>query len=134
MDTLDSSFATGLVECISISNILYGITFAQFYVYTQNWERDPKWLKCLAIFVILLETAYTACIQRTQYFYSLLAIDDRSVLANIDWSISVVVFISGIAEFIIQGFYVYRMWIFSRNVPLLIGTVSFNHRSQRWLM
>ncbi|KAK7682769.1 hypothetical protein QCA50_014152 [Cerrena zonata] len=87
MDALSSlpHIVGGLIEGISISNILYGITVAQFYVYTQNWDRDPKWLKLYAIGIILLETGYTACVQRTQYFYSVLSIGNPLLLTKIDW-------------------------------------------------
>ena len=31
---------------------LYGISIAQAYVYTQNWGRDPMWMRCLAVAVM----------------------------------------------------------------------------------
>ncbi|KAK7680325.1 hypothetical protein QCA50_016565 [Cerrena zonata] len=47
-----TSLVGGFVEGISISNILFGISVAQFYLYTQHWERDSKWLKSLAIAIM----------------------------------------------------------------------------------
>ncbi|KAK7683650.1 hypothetical protein QCA50_013026 [Cerrena zonata] len=83
------SLIGGFVEGISISNILFGITIAQFYVYTQAWDRDPKWLKCLATIIILLEIVYTVFSNRAQYFYSVLAIENPALLFKIDWSVPV---------------------------------------------
>ena len=85
---------------------LYGISIAQAYVYTQNWGRDPMWMKCLAVAVMyvvlvrlsdrdthtpsipfdsLLETVHTVFVQRMQYFYSVLAITDPVGIIKIDW-------------------------------------------------
>lgn len=66
-----TSLVGGFVEGISISNMyvifnrgksdptynpfiirLFGISVAQFYLYTQHWERDSKWLKSLAIAIV----------------------------------------------------------------------------------
>ncbi|KAK7682752.1 hypothetical protein QCA50_014135 [Cerrena zonata] len=115
-----ASIVGGFIEGISISNILFGITVAQFYVYTQNWNRDPKWLKCLATLVILLEVAYTAFAQRGQYFYFVLAIGDPVLLIKIDWSIPAAVAVEFMTEIVVRGFYMYRMWIFSKNLALLV--------------
>ncbi|KAK7682723.1 hypothetical protein QCA50_014106 [Cerrena zonata] len=119
------SLVGGFVEGIGISNILFGISIAQAYVYTQNWERDPQWMKSLAISVILLETASTVFVQRQQYFYSVLAIGNPLSLEKIDWSIPAALAFEILSEIIVQGFYVHRMWIFSKNRALTIGTSFF---------
>ncbi|KAK7683648.1 hypothetical protein QCA50_013024 [Cerrena zonata] len=83
------SIIGGFVEGAAISNILFGITISQFYVYTQNWNRDPKWLKWLATGVMLLEVVYTVFSQRAQYYYSVLSVQDPVVILESDWSVPV---------------------------------------------
>ncbi|KAK7685553.1 hypothetical protein QCA50_011420 [Cerrena zonata] len=117
-----SSIVGGFVEAISISNILFGVAVAQFYVYTQNWDRDPRWIKYLAINIIVFDAGYTASAQRAQYFYSVLAIGDPFLLLEVDWSIPVSVILGLFAEISVQGFYIHRMWIFSKNRPLVVTT------------
>ncbi|KAK7682720.1 hypothetical protein QCA50_014103 [Cerrena zonata] len=112
----------GFIEGIGISNILFGISIAQAYVYMQNWERDPKWMKWLAVSVMLLETMNTVFVQRQQYFYSVLAISDPFLLVEIDWSIPAALIFEVVSEIVVQSFYVHRMWIFSRNIALTTGT------------
>ncbi|KAK7682766.1 hypothetical protein QCA50_014149 [Cerrena zonata] len=117
-----SSLVGGLVEVISISNITLGITIAQCYVYMQNWERDPKWVKVLAITIVLLEIGYTAFAQRVQYFYSVLAIENPFLVIKIDWSVPAALILGVFAELAVQGFYIHRIWSFSKNLLLIIGT------------
>ncbi|KAK7682761.1 hypothetical protein QCA50_014144 [Cerrena zonata] len=113
-----SSVVGGLVETLSIANILFGITIAQFYMYTKSWDRDPRWMKCLAICIIFLETAYTGLSQEVQYFYSVLTIDEPLRITMIDKTVPATLFLMILAEWIVQGFYLYRIWIFSRNILL----------------
>ncbi|KAK7682751.1 hypothetical protein QCA50_014134 [Cerrena zonata] len=122
--TFIPSLIGGFIEGISLSNILFGITLSQFYVYAQNWDRDPKWLKYLATVIILLETGFTVVSQRAQYFYSVFSITNPLLLAEIDWSIPAALILGVITEVTVQGFYMYRMWIFSRNILLLVGMTA----------
>ncbi|KAK7680361.1 hypothetical protein QCA50_016601 [Cerrena zonata] len=90
-NTLQSIPSTigGLVEGTSISNMLFGVSVAQLYMYTQDWGRDPKWVKGLASAVMAFETIDLVFAQRGQYFYSVLAITNPSLVTRIDWSVPV---------------------------------------------
>ncbi|KAK7682682.1 hypothetical protein QCA50_014065 [Cerrena zonata] len=86
-----TSVVGGFIEGIGIANMFFGISVSQAYVYYKQWDRDPVWMKCLAATVILLETCNTVFVQRQQYFYSVLAIENPLLLLRIDWSIPVCV-------------------------------------------
>ena len=76
---------------------------AQACVYARHWDRDPTWMKVLAIVIMyttlvtmdlgsstqyisrLLETSGTVFAQRGQYFYTLLPITDPLLVLRIDW-------------------------------------------------
>ncbi|KAK7682730.1 hypothetical protein QCA50_014113 [Cerrena zonata] len=79
------SIIGGFVESAGISNILFGITITQFYVYTQNWKRDPRWLKWLATGIMFLEVLYTVFSQRAQYYYSVLSVENPVLILRSDW-------------------------------------------------
>ncbi|KAK7682717.1 hypothetical protein QCA50_013040 [Cerrena zonata] len=79
------TFLGGLIEGIVVSNILFGLVIAQFYTYTHHWKRDPMWLKCLAVALVLAETTNTVFAQRVQYVHSVLVLDDPVDLTIVDW-------------------------------------------------
>ena len=65
------SILGGFIECIGLSNMyaylsyfrylylkdiltirLFGLSASQFYVYTQSWHNDPKWMRALAVSIV----------------------------------------------------------------------------------
>ncbi|CAL1703622.1 unnamed protein product [Somion occarium] len=80
-------------ECFAI--LLYGIMVAQAYVYMLNCKGDGPLLKSVVAAVALLETLHTAFIIHIIYTY---AIED---FGNLE------------ATGLVQGFYIFRIWIIS---------------------
>ncbi|KAK7689036.1 hypothetical protein QCA50_007727 [Cerrena zonata] len=113
----------GFIEGIGIANVFYGISIAQAYVYMKKCDKDPQWIQWLAAGVMLLETGNTIFLQRQQFFYSVLAIENSHLVTRIDWSVPTAVGFEILSEIIVQCFYIHRMWMFSKNLILTVGTV-----------
>ncbi|CAL1712491.1 unnamed protein product [Somion occarium] len=113
----------GLIECYGLGCILYGIAVTQAYVYFLSCKNDPQWIKWMAGTVISLETVHTAFFLRQLYFYSVGVIADSGNLSNVDWSVPVCLLVEIIIEFIAEGFYIHRLWIFSKNAYLIFVMV-----------
>ncbi|KAK7683775.1 hypothetical protein QCA50_013151 [Cerrena zonata] len=113
----------GYIICFAIGCIFYGITIAQAYAYFSSCERDAAWMKWLAAAVIFLETVHSAVYLRQMYVYSVLALSNPLNLFVIDWSVPTSIILEIVLEVMIYGFYIHRMWTFSKNIPLAIGTV-----------
>ncbi|CAL1712695.1 unnamed protein product [Somion occarium] len=125
MTTLSSlpAFAGGFIESFGIGCILYGINVAQGYIYLLSCERDPMWMKWMAGTLMMLETLHTAFFLRQLYAYSILSIENPSNLAKMDWSVPVSLILEALVQMIVEGFYIHRMWKFSNNVTLAVGSI-----------
>ncbi|KAK7677709.1 hypothetical protein QCA50_019261 [Cerrena zonata] len=110
----------GYIEGLGVGMVLYGIAMAQAYVYLLNSRRDPKWLRFTACTVVLVETAQVACLLRELYVYSVIAIANPLTITQIDWSVTVAVFLGFVTQNIVDCYYIYRVWSFSRNLYLTI--------------
>ncbi|KAK7680358.1 hypothetical protein QCA50_016598 [Cerrena zonata] len=101
------SILGGFIEAIGVSNMLFGLSASQFYVCQCHTSRGCELRICATCPVLLLGSP----------------IEDPLVIADIDWSIPTALVFEMVSEILVQGFYVHRMWIFTRNLYLTIGTI-----------
>ncbi|KAK7693058.1 hypothetical protein QCA50_002623 [Cerrena zonata] len=78
-------FLGGVVMCICMGLILYGVTLTQTYIYVLNCKEDPLWLKALVATLWIVETVHTAAILRQMYYSTILAFGSRVALLKVDW-------------------------------------------------
>ncbi|KAK7689107.1 hypothetical protein QCA50_007798 [Cerrena zonata] len=114
-----ASFMGAFVVALCIALILYGVTSTQAYIYMLNCQKDSVFLKSLVSVVWLLETIHTVFMLRQIYYLTIISFGDIPILTTVDWSIG-----NGIIS-LVQGFYVYRIWILSgrRIVPLIVLSI-----------
>ncbi|KAK7683752.1 hypothetical protein QCA50_013128 [Cerrena zonata] len=109
---VDNSF----LKCFAIGGILYGITVAQAYHYFRTSREDAAWMKWLASAVIFLETAHMVVyIKQIDYY--------RGFRSHPFWTITTAYALEIVIEILVNGFYIYRIWMLSKKTPLVIGIV-----------
>ncbi|KAI0077925.1 hypothetical protein K474DRAFT_1706956 [Panus rudis PR-1116 ss-1] len=104
---------------------LYGITIAQTYIYFLSAHEDGKWMKGLISFVTLLETLHTVTTIHMAYTYTIDDFGNIAAIGEIVWSTGVCALSGIILVVFVQGFYIRRIWILSRNNIWLTSIVSF---------
>ncbi|KIJ04566.1 hypothetical protein PAXINDRAFT_22141 [Paxillus involutus ATCC 200175] len=85
--TWGASFVGLIVACI-----LYGLTVVQTYFYYSTYPNDSSFLKALVAILWALDTAHTAVISHSLYFY--LITDFGIPTTTIIWSLTVRLFTS----------------------------------------
>ncbi|CAL1703788.1 unnamed protein product [Somion occarium] len=106
-----SELMGGMVMTICISLIFYGVTTAQAYVYYLNSKRDSPWIKTLVASVWIFETIHTAVVLRFLYYMVIISFGNPQSLALIDWSLGVMCVSEVLILALVEGFYIYRIWI-----------------------
>ncbi|CAL1703785.1 unnamed protein product [Somion occarium] len=114
-----SELMGGMVMTICISLIFYGVTTAQAYVYYLNSKRDSPWIKTLVASVWIFETIHTAVVLRFLYYMVIISFGNPQSLALIDWSLGVMCVSEVLILALVEGFYIYRIWILSKRLIIL---------------
>ncbi|KAH9996132.1 hypothetical protein BJV74DRAFT_911069 [Russula compacta] len=98
-----------LFGCL-VNWMLYGVICVQTYVYTYNFPDDRRFLKVLAYFLFLLDTAQTALTGVDVYRAFAAGFGDMDRLRSGGFSpIDGATMIAPLS-LIVQGFYCYRIW------------------------
>ncbi|KAI0073471.1 hypothetical protein K474DRAFT_1677880 [Panus rudis PR-1116 ss-1] len=122
--TVEELLGGFLVElCLSL--ILYGITVAQAYVYYLTYPDDGKLVRSLIGAVIVLESLHTATTMHMAYHYTITEFGNLLGVGNIVWSTGVCAMSGMLIVLLVQGFYVRRVWILSRNNIFLTAALAF---------
>ncbi|KAI0070174.1 hypothetical protein K474DRAFT_1713568 [Panus rudis PR-1116 ss-1] len=114
----------GGVLLAATSFIPYGITMVQAYSYMLNYTRDPLWMKILVALVTILETVFSALVLHVVYYLCIDAWGDFISVNTIFWSAPGCVVAMNLVVTIVQGYYVYRLWILSSRNKLLTALVG----------
>ncbi|KAF8957376.1 hypothetical protein BDZ97DRAFT_1846481 [Flammula alnicola] len=108
---------------VFINMVLYGVLIMQAYHYYQNFKRDARWIKCLVLYLFIVETINTGCdiaimyeplIERfgepdaTKFFPTLFPAEPILIVA---------------VSTPIQLFFAWRIWIITKSnfLPLLVS-------------
>jgi len=106
---------------------LYGVLCVQTYVYSYNFPDDRWYLKALAYFVFLLETAQTALTGADVYYWFMAGFGNLERLNDSNFSAIDSPTIDAFISLIVQGFYCYRIWTLNKRalwICLLIAVLS----------
>ncbi|KAF9219032.1 hypothetical protein BS17DRAFT_469268 [Gyrodon lividus] len=107
MAAVDGTWGAGLIGLI-VACILYGLTNVQTYFYYSTYTNDSLILKSLVALLWALDSAHTAIISHSIYFYVITGYGKPTV--TIIWSLPTEVFITATIAFIVQCFLMYRVW------------------------
>lgn len=106
---------------------LYGVLCVQTYVYSYNFPDDRWYLKALAYFVFLLETAQTALTGADVYYWFMAGFGNLERLNDSNFSAIDSPTIDAFISLIVQGFFCYRIWTLNKRalwICLLIAVLS----------
>jgi hypothetical protein len=117
---VDHVFGAMLVG-YSVGGVLFGVATTQLYLYHVSFPKDPFWIKSLAYFVWLLEFGHQVSLSHAVYVVLITNYGDASILTNVPSSTTAMNILSLLIAFVVRGFYIYRVWNFSRSWLLATG-------------
>ncbi|SJL18206.1 uncharacterized protein ARMOST_21784 [Armillaria ostoyae] len=123
---LDNTVGTFEIA-VTIASLLIGVPCVQVWKYSNDYQRDPWYMKAPVMsFPPFSVTFISDCVSaalnaRLVYSYTVTHWGDIDVLVSIPWSFLglVTASVCGFVAFIVQLFYVYRIWRLSNGNYLL---------------
>ncbi|KAG7439367.1 uncharacterized protein BT62DRAFT_998327, partial [Guyanagaster necrorhizus] len=124
-------YSVGAFEiAVTIASLLFGgepalrlfslMLWVQFWKYANGYQRDPWYIKAIVATVFSGNLFHQVCLNHSLYTYTVTHWGDVDVLLSIPWSFLGLVTASGCVAFVVQSFYVYRIWKLSNGSYLLI--------------
>ncbi|KIM53176.1 hypothetical protein SCLCIDRAFT_457164 [Scleroderma citrinum Foug A] len=111
------------------SMLLYGVGCVQAFFYFQTYPDDLVRLKCLVAIIWILESIHTAFLISFINTCFINGFGNLVVLDRIPWDLLVSFEISFLISFIVNLFFVWRVWIFSEKiwaVGLLVSSSTYD--------
>ncbi|KII88021.1 hypothetical protein PLICRDRAFT_657751 [Plicaturopsis crispa FD-325 SS-3] len=97
---------------------LLGCLSLQVYTYSVSGSRDARPLKALVYGIYLLDVAQTAIATYCAWVQLILGPRGFGDVDDFIWPISVLVLFVGLASFVVQCFFAWRIWVL-KNTPLM---------------
>ncbi|KAJ4475530.1 hypothetical protein J3R30DRAFT_3706061 [Lentinula aciculospora] len=109
---------------ILIAGVLFGVITAQVYIHHQSFPTESVWIKHgMVDFMWIIELGHTICVFHAIYFYTVTHFGDADALEILPASIGAAVVLHGIVLLIVQGFFTYRIALFTGK-PYIIPALS----------
>ncbi|KAF5362797.1 hypothetical protein D9757_011020 [Collybiopsis confluens] len=123
--TMSANEKLGTLEIgILLSGVLFGVVTCQVYVYHKNFPKDPLWLQIgLVDGIWLMELAHTICTFHALYIYTVTENGNPVALIAAPKSLGTAVLLHGLIIVLVQGYFTYRIYIFSPK-PYLVPIFS----------
>ncbi|KAH8829005.1 hypothetical protein DL96DRAFT_1023869 [Flagelloscypha sp. PMI_526] len=102
----------------SLNLYLYGLASSQYVAYTTIKFDDPIWLRTLVAILFFIDTSETIVQLYGAWYFAVENYTRPSVLIEITWVWPFCGAASAISALLVQGFFLYRLWGFARQVWL----------------
>ncbi|KAI0072918.1 hypothetical protein K474DRAFT_1667252 [Panus rudis PR-1116 ss-1] len=112
------------IMTMALAFVLYGITITQVYIYYTSKNNDASWIKATVATVFIIESAHTVLLFRLMYFYCVIAFGDYLAVLQIDWPVGWVLITEDCIVLLVEGFYLWRIWLLSKRNKIVVGTLS----------
>ncbi|KAJ7292698.1 hypothetical protein C8J57DRAFT_1549978 [Mycena rebaudengoi] len=99
----------------------YGFTFFQTYYYFIRYPKDHWSVKAAVTVLCLLDTAMSTLSSHTLYYYLVTLFALPVTPDDATSSFCVEILLSGLAIFVVQSFYAFRIWKLSKNAFIAIA-------------
>ncbi|KAI0075618.1 hypothetical protein K474DRAFT_1708885 [Panus rudis PR-1116 ss-1] len=106
-------FLSGMIVLFCLALILHGLTLAQVIVFALNASKDPAWMKAMVGSVFMLDTLHSAFMIAIIVKYTLRISDSLELLRWVDWTVASLLLCHTLLMFVVQGFYVRRIWTYA---------------------
>ncbi|EGO23572.1 hypothetical protein SERLADRAFT_391689, partial [Serpula lacrymans var. lacrymans S7.9] len=93
-----------------VATVLYGLTFFQTYIYFSRYPKDDLWIKATVGLLCAIDTTTSALMSQALYYYlvTLFTVDIEFLFATTSFCVENGLAI--LASFIVQLYYVVRVW------------------------
>ncbi|KAG2157695.1 uncharacterized protein EDB93DRAFT_1325921 [Suillus bovinus] len=115
-----------VLVCGLLSVALFGCLACQSYLYFTRFKSDHVVLKATVSAVVLVQLGHFACVTSTLWTMTVNTYGDPSQLKVIPVAADLAIPLSAFTAFIVQAFYVFRLWMLSKKgfLPILCEMIS----------
>ncbi|KAF7364359.1 putative Transmembrane protein [Mycena sanguinolenta] len=110
------------------SYCLYGVLLVQTYMYTELFPNDSRGLKMLVGVMFFFETLFTVLMTIAAWSMFGDGWGDPNVILQFNWTWGILPLLSGIHSGMTQGFYIWRIWVLTKQlwlpVPICLGVFT----------
>ncbi|KAJ7452708.1 hypothetical protein B0H11DRAFT_2072683 [Mycena galericulata] len=121
--TMDLTYGAMLIGVL-IATFFQGILSVQAYMYYENFPDDLRRLKLLVATVWLLDVTHLILICDSCYHYLITSWGDNAALLVSTPELDLHLIFVGLATLLCQGFFLHRIWTFSKRNWILTGLLS----------
>jgi len=109
---------------VLFATFFQGILTLQAFIYYERFEDDPKYLKILVAGIWVLDVAHLVLISQATYHYLVSNWGNPSALQLTTTSLDLHLLFVGLATICCQGFFLRRIWVFSKGNIYIVGFLS----------
>ncbi|KAI0807244.1 hypothetical protein C8Q74DRAFT_1362770 [Fomes fomentarius] len=120
---LDQTMGALLMGTLT-GGILWGVSCSQVYYYYTRYSKDSLGVKLLVFAVWLSDTAHQGLITHSVYWYLITEYGKPASLFLLTKTIIIEMLFNGITGFLVQGFFVHRIWKLSEKRLWLVLPVA----------
>ncbi|KAF7346760.1 hypothetical protein MSAN_01814500 [Mycena sanguinolenta] len=136
--SFDPNPTLGAVQIgVLVAYVLFGVATTQAYIYFSRFPDDSRRVKAFIVLVWSLDIAHSLCFGHVLYTFTILDFAQPQRLgAQPPKSLSVSTLFSGLTAAAVQGFYSYRIYLFTKKlfVPCILWFMALLHFAGRVLL
>ncbi|KAJ7443861.1 hypothetical protein FB451DRAFT_1568576 [Mycena latifolia] len=122
-DTMDATYGAMFIGVL-FATFFQGVLTLQAYVYYEAFPEDPIGIKALVAGVWILDVAHLVLISQTCYHYLVTSWGNNAALLLSTQPGDLHLVFVGMATALCQGFFLYRIWTFSKKNWVLTGVLG----------
>ncbi|KIK60068.1 hypothetical protein GYMLUDRAFT_200935 [Collybiopsis luxurians FD-317 M1] len=120
---LDNTFGA-LLDGVIVGAALWGVGSLQLYIYFYNFPKDRLFLKSMVLAAWVFDSVHQALISHIVYYYLVQHFFDPAALEHYVWSQNYQPIFEALTAFIVQSFFVYRIFTLSKGSYILTAVPS----------
>ncbi|KAI0730573.1 hypothetical protein C8Q76DRAFT_715316 [Earliella scabrosa] len=112
---------------VALASVSYGVTCIQtiLYFHSERSRNDPWYIRAFVAALWILDSFREAVVIHSHYGYLITHWGDMEALQYLVWSIPASVFVNTTIFILVRCFFLRRIWLLSRNLPLTLALGSF---------
>ncbi|KAJ7270253.1 hypothetical protein C8J57DRAFT_1605107 [Mycena rebaudengoi] len=123
-ETMDTTYGAMLIGVL-FATFFQSVLTLQAYIYFENFPRDSIKLKTLVASVWILDIAHLVLISQSCYHYLITSWGNNNAELLVSTKpLDLHLVFVGLATWLCQGFFLYRIWTFSRKNWFLAGVLG----------
>ncbi|KAI0319481.1 hypothetical protein OF83DRAFT_1170175 [Amylostereum chailletii] len=109
---------------IILSAMLYSLTCVQTFLYFQTYScKDSRIIKLMILFMLAVDSTHQALLIHAGYHYFITKYAQPVALSGAVWSLVSSVFFNAVAGFVVESFFILRLYRFSGGNKWLCGSL-----------